>query len=116
MTTHDPSAWAAGRQVKYLAIATLLLTASSQLLLAACAQEVAKLAPRPPAEYGLRPYLETAPYLSSGPPGGYYSAPDIATNSTTQQEAPRSAPDQSKSVKMFGDGTRAPNHNLKSTP
>ena len=91
MTTHDPRAWAAGRQVKYLAVATLLLTASAQLLLVACDEEVARIAPPPPAEYGLGPYLETAPYLLSDLPDGYQSAPDVATNPTPQRDAPRSS-------------------------
>ena len=116
MITLDPSARAAGRQMKYLAVAALLLTACAQFLLTACAEEVNKLAPPPPAEYGLRPYLETAPYLSSGPLNSYYSAPDIATNPTPRQDARRNAPRRRKSVTVFGDGGRTPNQNSTSTP
>lgn len=78
MTTPDPTTWGAGREVKRLALATLLLVACTQLLLAACAQEVNKLAP-PPADYGLVPYLETTPFLLNRLPGSGRPEPVFTT-------------------------------------
>ncbi len=92
MTTHDPYARTSGRAVKSFALATLLLTAGVQLLVAACAEEANKLAPAPPAEYGLGPYLETTPYLSSGVPNGPNGDRDALA--ITTKPGPR--PDESR--------------------
>ena len=87
MMTHDPRAWTAGRAVKYLALATLLLTACAQLLVAAFAEEVSKLAPRSTVESEF--YLDTSPYLSDGAPDGYRDLPAITRRPLPPPDAPR---------------------------
>ncbi len=87
MKTHDPRAWTAGRAVKFLALATLMLTACAQLLVAAFAEEVGKLAPRPTVESEF--YLDTTPYLSDSAPDGYRDLPAITRRPLPPPDAPR---------------------------
>ena len=89
MMTHDPRAWTAGRAVKFLALATLLLTACAQLLVAAFAEEVGKLAPRPMVESEFELYLDTTPYLSDSAPNGYRDLSAITRRPLPPPDAPR---------------------------
>jgi len=91
MTTHDPRAWTAGRAVRFLALATLLLTACAQLLVAAFAEEVNELAPRRPVGSGFEPYLDTTPYLSDSAPDGYRDLPAITRRPPPQPGGHREA-------------------------
>ncbi len=77
MTTHDPRAWTAGRAIRVLALATLSLTACAQLLIAAFAEEVDELAPRPLVDSGFELYLDTTPYLLDSVPEGFRDLPAI---------------------------------------
>lgn len=89
MTTHGIRALTAERAVKYHTLATLLMTVCAQLLLAACAEEVNKLAPPPPTEHGFGPYLETAPYLSSGLADDHQILPSVTSRSASYPDEPR---------------------------
>ncbi len=81
----------AGRSVKNLAVATLLLIACAPFLIVACAEEVNKLAPPPPIEYAFGPYLETAPYLSSGLAEDHQNLPSVTRRSAAYPDEPRNA-------------------------
>ena len=87
MTTPDPLTRGGGRDFKYLALATLLLVAATQLLLAAFAEEVNKLAP-PPDEYGFGPYLETTPFLLNRLPGPGQEDPTLTTSPAPRPDSP----------------------------